>query len=382
MKTALINGKIVLPYKIIENGYVVMKDGIIHKVGEGAFSCQCTDVTITDVAGKYIAPGFIDQHIHGAYGYDTMDATLEQFEIMRKGLLAEGTTSFLATTMTETDANILAALAVIKESMESVSEGAHMIGVHQEGPFISKKWKGAQREDAIAPGSEEKMQLFMEASNDAIRLITYAPENTTTAFTAFLAANNIVASIGHTDANFADVEAHVAAGLSNLTHFHNAMTPHHHREPGVVTAGFYFNELKAELIVDGIHLHPEVVRTTYKIKGSDGIILITDAMRAKGMEDGIYDLGGQDVHKKGTEARLADGTLAGSVVLMNAAVRNMIQFSGCTLVEAVKMATYNPANHLGFASKGRIAKDADADIIVFDENITIEQVYVAGIKRI
>lgn len=379
MKTILTNGKIILPYRLIENGYVTIENGAIKKIGEGSCTCECDDATIIDVKGKYISPGFIDQHIHGGFKADCMDGDVNALENLRVGLLKEGTTSFLATTMTEFDDIIVDALKAIVESVEGESNGANIIGIHQEGPFISVKWKGAQREEAIAPGSVEKMEQFIAVSQRMIRLITYAIENTTTDFTRYLRENNIVASVGHSNATFEEVEQHVAAGLNNLTHFHNASTPHHHRTPGIVTAGFYFDQLQAELIVDGIHLHPDTVKTTYKIKGADNIILITDAMRAKGMEDGVYDLGGQDVYKKGNEARLSDGTLAGSVLLMNHAVKNMIDFTGCSLVEAVRMASYNPAKQLGFGTtKGALTVGYDADIVIFDEDIVIDSTYVGG----
>ncbi|MGL5042875.1 MAG: N-acetylglucosamine-6-phosphate deacetylase [Culicoidibacterales bacterium] len=379
MKITLKNGKVILPYKIIENGFVRFSDGKIIEVGHGQPDSNCPDDEIIDVQGNYIAPGFIDQHIHGGFGADCMDANITALGQLKQGLLAEGTTSFLATTMTEFDEAIEKALKAIVISAQDDNQGANIIGIHQEGPFISKIWKGAQREDAISPGSIEKMDHFIAASAGMIRLITYAIENTTTAFTRYLRTQNIVASVGHSNATFSEVEAHVEAGLNNLTHFHNASSPHHHRNPGIVTAGFYFNELQAELIVDGIHLHPDAVKATYKIKGADNIILITDSIRAKGMADGVYDLGGQAVHKVGPEARLADGTLAGSVLLMNDAVKNMMSFTNCSLVEAIKMASYNPANHLGFGqSKGCLAPNFDADIIVFDQDINIRSTYVAG----
>lgn len=379
MKTVLINGKIILPYSIIEDGFIAFENGKIKKIGRGEFTCKCKDVEIIDVGGKYISPGFIDQHIHGGFNVDAMDADISTLTDLRLGLLKEGTTSFLATTMTEFDDKIIAALEAIVESSKRKNIGAHIIGIHQEGPFISKAWKGAQREEAIAPGSIEKMERFIAASQGMIRLITYAIENTTTDFTRFLIQNNIQASVGHSNATFKDVEQHIAVGLANLTHFHNASTPHHHRTPGIVTAGFYFDQLKAELIVDGIHLNPDVVKTTYKIKGADNIILITDAMCAKGMPDGAYELGGQVVIKKGAEARLTDGTLAGSVLTMNHAIRNMMHFSGCSLVEAIRMASYNPAKQIGFGqTKGTLAVGFDADIIVFDEQIEIAYAYIMG----
>lgn len=380
MKTVLINGKIILPYKLIERGFIVIEDGKIKKVGEGEFTCEkCNDKEIIDVEGKFISPGFIDQHIHGAANADAMDANVEAIQTIQKAVIKEGTTSFLATTMTELDEAIVQALEAIIQAKTQTIEGAQIVGIHLEGPFIDVGHKGAQRENAIQVPSIEAMKKYMSITDNGVRLVTYAIEHAGEAFTQFLRTHNITASVGHSGATFFDVEKHVAVGLNNVTHFHNASSAHTHRNPGVVSAGFYFDQLMTELIVDGIHLHPDTVRVTYKIKGADKICLITDAMRAKGMPDGTYDLGGQAVYKRGNEARLAAGNLAGSVLEMNDAVYNMMQFTGCSIVEAVRMASFNPAKQIGMAAKkGSLASGLDADIIVFDKNIRIEKTFVAG----
>lgn len=326
-----------------------------------------------DPRGKYIVPGFIDQHIHGAGNIDTMDD--QDIDFIANILLKEGTTSFLPTTMTYD-------LNVVKEIIDKLAtykqeSGANILGVHVEGPFIDgDKYIGAQNKEYIVPPS--KAELAKLNQSNFVKMVTYAPElDTDLEMTKYMMENKIVGSIGHSGATMAQVEAAISEGANCFTHLHNASTGHHHRNPGVVSAAFA-NTQVAELIVDGIHIHPDAVKMTYKIKGRDGIILITDAMRAKGMNDGVYDLGGQPVTKCGHEARLENGALAGSVLLMNEAVKNMVNFSGCKLSEAVQMATYNPAKNLKVLNKGFIRENFDFDITVLDENLNVVETYVNG----
>lgn len=352
------------PYN--ENVYV--KDGKIS-FSEGT-------IVEFDKRAKYIVPGFIDQHIHGAGNIDTMDN--KQINVMSEVLLKEGTTSFLPTTMTYD-------LAVVKQIIDNLAKdnentGANIVGVHVEGPFIDgEKYIGAQNNKYVKKPSKAEIQKLNESR--FIKMVTYAPEcDENLEMTKYMNENNIVASIGHSAASMAQAEAALKNGANCFTHLHNASTGHHHRNPGVVSAAFA-NDAFVELIVDGIHIHPDSVRMTYNIKGSDNIILITDAMRAKGMADGVYDLGGQPVIKNGKEARLENGALAGSVLLMNEAIKNMCEFSKCTLAEAIKMASYNPAKNLGLNTKGLIAEGYDFDITVLDESLNVIETYVNGSRK-
>lgn len=329
-----------------------------------------------DSRGKYIVPGFIDQHIHGAGNIDTMDN--EGIDKVSEVLLREGTTSFLPTTMTYD-------LDVVKEIIDTLANyrgdsGANILGVHVEGPFIEGvKFIGAQNKQYVRKPNREDLSRLNETN--FVKMVTYAPElDDDFEMTEYMREHKIVGSIGHSGATMSEAEAAIEHGACCFTHLHNACTGHHHREPGIVSAALANPEV-AELIVDGIHIHPDSVRMTYKVKGSDGIILITDAMRAKGMEDGEYDLGGQVVYKNGNEARLGNGALAGSVLVMNQAVKNMHEFSRCSLAEAVKMASYNPAQNLGIANKGLIKDGYDFDITVLDEDLNVVETYVNGIRR-
>ncbi len=343
---------------------------------EGKISFDQGQQIEIDSRGKYIVPGFIDQHIHGAGNIDTMDN--QGIDQISEVLLREGTTSFLATTMTYD-------LDVVKDIIDTLANyegdsGANVLGVHVEGPFIEGvKFIGAQNKQYVRKPSHTDLARLNETN--FVKMVTYAPElDDDFMMTEYMRDHNIVGSIGHSGATMSEAEAAIEHGAKCFTHLHNACTGHHHREPGIVSAALANDEV-AELIVDGIHIHPDAVRMTYNVKGEDGIILITDAMRAKGMEDGEYDLGGQTVYKTGDEARLANGALAGSVLVMNKAVKNMHQFSRCSLAEAVKMASYNPAQNLGIDNKGLIESGYDFDITVLDEDLNVVETYVNGIRK-
>lgn len=329
-----------------------------------------------DRRGKYIVPGFIDQHIHGAGNIDTMDN--QGIDTISEFLLREGTTSFLPTTMTYD-------LDVVKDIIDTLANyqgdtGANILGVHVEGPFIEGvKFIGAQNKQYVRKPNRADLARLNETN--FVKMVTYAPElDEQFEMTEYMHEHNIVGSIGHSGATMSEAEAAIEHGACCFTHLHNACTGHHHRNPGIVSAALA-NTQVAELIVDGIHIHPDSVRMTYNVKGSDGIILITDAMRAKGMGDGEYDLGGQTVYKHGSEARLENGALAGSVLVMNQAVKNMRDFSRCSLAQAVKMASYNPAKNLGIEGKGLIKAGYDFDITVLDEDLNVVETYVNGIRK-
>lgn len=374
------NGKIFLEDRILEGGYVQIKDTKITSFGLIEHMPQ--DDTIIDASGMIVAPGFIDQHIHGANGADHMDASFEALENIANFLPKEGTTSYLATTMTQSEEAVCEALGKIADYMETENKPgqAEILGAHLEGPCISLKHIGAQNPNYVIKPTKESFDTFWEASKHTVKLVTYAPEEAEPGFTDYLRTLDVVPSAGHTDASYEQIVEEIPHGLRNLTHFHNAMTPHHHRTPGVVTAGFLHNELKAELIVDGIHLHPSVVKASYEIKGADNLILITDAMRAKGLPDGKYDLGGQEVTKIGYECRIANGSLAGSVAEMDFAVRNFSEFTGASLRELVKVSSENAARQLNvFDRKGSINVGKDADLVILNDKLEVQTTICRGV---
>ena len=328
-----------------------------------------------------VVPGFIDQHIHGAAGSDAMDGTVEDLSKIANAVAKEGTTAFLATTMTQSPENITNALKAVKDYIESKpATGAEVLGVHLEGPFISKDFAGAQPYEYIATPDVEVFKKYQDASGDNIRLVSLAPEEEgSSELIAYLKANNIVASIGHSNSKYADVEKAVKAGATNLTHTYNAMKPVHHREVGTVGSAYLFDQLACECICDGIHVSGPAIKLLHKNKPNDKFILITDAMRAKHLPDGVSELGGQVVIVKNGEARLENGTLAGSVLRMNNAVKNVMNFLNLPLEEVVKYASINPAKNLGVADKlGSIAVGKRADFVVLDKDLNVVKTVRAG----
>lgn len=321
-----------------------------------------------------IVPGFIDQHIHGAAGSDAMDGTVEDLSKIAGALASEGTTAFLATTMTQSPENIKKALSAVNTYISANhKEGSQILGVHLEGPFISKDFIGAQPLEYVATPSVEVFKEYQDASGDNIRLVSLAPEvEGSSELIKYLKENNIVASIGHTNAKYEDVKRAVEAGATNLTHTYNAMKPVHHREVGTVGSGFLFDELACECICDGIHVSAPAIKLLHKNKPSNKMVLVTDAMRAKHMPDGISELGGQVVIVKNGEARLENGTLAGSVLKMNNAIKNVMKFLSLPLEEVVLLATKNPAQNLGIYDKmGSIKEGKYANFVILDKELNV-----------
>ena len=316
-----------------------------------------------------VLPGFIDQHIHGAGGSDAMDGTVADLKIIAETVAQEGTTTFLATTMTQSKENIMNAMKAVKEYRETDAvDGARVLGIHLEGPFIAAKHKGAQPLEYIAIPDKATFDEYNAASGNCIKIVSLAPETDgAMELVSYLKEKGIVASIGHSDAGYAKVDEAIANGASNVTHTYNAQTALHHREIGVVGSALLRDELNCELIADTIHVSVPAIRLLVKNKPLDKFTLITDAMRAKGLADGESELGGQVVIVKNGEARLKDGTLAGSVLRMNKAVENMVKKVGVPFTQAVDYATINPAKNLKVDDvMGSIKVGKNADFAVID----------------
>ena len=343
-------------------------DEIIRSIGDGS---NAEEIVLPE--GAIVVPAFIDQHIHGAGGSDGMDATVADYEIIAKTVAAEGTASFLVTTMTQSVENITKAMQAVKEYREGEHDGARVVGIHLEGPFIAPAHKGAQPLEYVAAPDVETFKAYNAASGNAIKIVTLAPEiEGASELIAYLTENGIVSSIGHTGAKCADIEKAIANGASNVTHTYNAQTALHHREIGTVGSAMLFDELNCELIADTIHVSVPAMKLLVKNKPADKLSLITDAMRAKGIPDGVSELGGQVVYVKNGEARLADGTLAGSVLRMNRAVQNVVTKVGVPFTQAVDYATINPARMLGIDGEtGSIAVGKRADFTVLNENYDV-----------
>ncbi|MEB7690716.1 N-acetylglucosamine-6-phosphate deacetylase [Staphylococcus equorum] len=372
------NGRIYTEEEIIERGYIIVKNDKITDVGKGDYEGA---LTTYDAQGQHVLPGFIDIHMHGGYGEDAMDASYDGLKHLAESLLSEGTTSFLATTMTQSDENITKALENIIEyqKQQNVLKAADIVGIHLEGPFISEHKVGAQNPAYVQRSSIEKVQQFQKTANNQIKVITFAPEVEGAHETLEALHDQIRFSIGHTVATFDETNEAVARGAKHVTHLYNAGTPFEHREPGVFGAAWTNDSLSTELIVDGIHSHPTAIQIAYKQKGNTRFFLITDAMRAKGMPDGEYDLGGQNVIVKGSEARLASGALAGSILKMNEGLKNLIQYTGDSLDNLWRVTSLNQAIALNIESqKGSLKVGKDADIVIVDDEITVQTTIKAG----
>lgn len=354
---------------------IAVENGVIIAIGN--------DLDITEPfpyrEGQIVVPGFIDEHIHGAAGADAMDGTKTALFAIADTLVKEGTTSFLATTMTQSPENIANALENVNDCIKEQKSGAKILGAHLEGPFISEKHIGAQPLKFLKDPDADLYKEFSDASGNNIRLITLAPEERgAKALIKAAVHNGTTVSAGHTDAGAFQIEESIKDGLNCITHTYNAMRPLHHREIGTVGAAMLYDELYTEIICDLIHVSAPAVKLLIKNKPKDRIILITDAMRAKGLPDGVSELGGQTVIVKNGEARLTNGTLAGSVLKMNDAVKNMVLKCGVPFTDAIDFATINPAANLGLKGYGAIAQGYAADFTVLDGEFNVCATVVNG----
>lgn len=326
-----------------------------------------------------IVPGFIDEHMHGASGHDVMDGTFESLDCIATSIAQDGVTSFLATTMTMAPQAIEKALQNIADFMKVQTNGAHVLGVHLEGPFISKTFCGAQDPSYIIEPSRKKMSEYLKIA--PIRMVTFAYEENGKDMLSYLIENHICPSLGHSNATAAQAKEAFDHGVNCTTHTYNAMRGIHHRDVGVVGEAFLHDHVYSELICDFHHVSKEAIKLLYQNKGKDKIILITDSMEARFLENGRYSLGGQDVFVKDGVATLENGVLAGSVLRMNEAIRNIYQTLPIRLEEAIDMASKNPAQHLGiYDHVGSLQIGKDADFVFMDEQFTIYATYAKGQK--
>lgn len=370
MKKILYGGTLVTREGIVEDKALVFDEKIIELV-----DVEC----INQMEGEkilirgWVLPGFIDIHIHGAGGSDVMDATPEALEKISNTVLQGGTTSYLATTMAMEQEIILDAFAAVREAMKHPS-GARILGIHLEGPFISPEYKGAQDAQYIQKPHSDWIQEDL----DIIKIITLAPEMDENFSFIKEMKDKVILSIGHSGADYQTATSAFDAGARHITHCFNAMTGLHHREPGIVGAALT-RDFTVEFITDKIHVHPDLFEPMMRVKKDDQSILITDAMRAAFLEEGEYDLGGQNVFVKDGACRLEDGTIAGSVHRMDQALRNMLDATDFGIERISRMLSYNPAKLLGIEQeRGAIEAGLYADLVLLNENFEVVEVYVEG----
>ena len=323
-----------------------------------------------------ILPGFIDVHIHGSNGADIMDGTLSSLKTIGMSLVKQGVTGFLATTMTQSDQLISNALLSVREYIakyKSIPESSEVLGVHLEGPFISEDKIGAQNPKYLQEISFDKLERWKKISGNKLKKITFAPElDNSSELVTWCSKNNIASSIGHTACTAEQAQRIIDRGASQATHLFNAMSGIDHRNPGAATVLLGSQDILAELIVDKIHLASETIKMTYDIKGSNNILLITDAISAQTKGEGVFHLGGQKVIVKGNEARLENGVLAGSVLTMNKALQNMHMIVQCNFPDLVKMTSTNAAKFLGINNLGDIQVGMVADLVVLDDQYQVK----------
>ncbi|NCB73159.1 MAG: N-acetylglucosamine-6-phosphate deacetylase [Clostridia bacterium] len=353
---------------------IAVENGVITEIGQGLSSSN----EELDLKGFIIAPGFVDIHIHGCAGFDTCDATPEALSAIAAQLASKGVTSFCPTTMTIAPEGIEKALLNIKNCMENPPQGARILGINMEGPYISVKRKGGQKADFVKSCDFKQFKRYFERSGGNIKIVDIAPE-TDGADDFIEGAKKLCrVSIAHTEADYETAKASFEKGVTQVTHLFNAMPGFSHREPGTVGAVFEDERVMAELICDGFHIHPAALRLAFRILGEERAIIVSDSMRAAGLEDGTYDLGGQAVEVKNGHARLPDGTIAGSTTNIYEEVKNLVSY-GVPLRQVIKAATINPAKAVGEDGKiGSIEPGKAADLVVLDCELNLRLVILRG----
>jgi N-acetylglucosamine-6-phosphate deacetylase len=362
-----IKGEIIKENRLISKGIIVVEGEKIAWIGEEADYVATGEEEILDYRGHWVCPGLIDLHIHGQAGFDVMDATEEALIAISKSLVQYGVTGFLATTMTAPWSEIMAAIKNVVLFSSGENRYARVLGIHLEGPWINVKYKGAQKQEDILEPTLQQVESILKVASNQLKLITVAPEIPgALPVIEKLCREDVICSIGHSNATWEEVDRAEQYGASHFTHLYNAMRGIHHREPGVVGAALTKPQMTVDLIVDLVHVHPKAVELVYTIKGREKLLLISDGMRAVGKKDGVYELGGQSVYVKEGIACLVDGTLAGSTLTLNRAVLNMCQTLKIPVIDAVYMAATAPAKKLGISTyTGSLEVGKDADVAIF-----------------
>lgn len=371
------NATIYLPLQVLDQAWLVIQDGIIEKIGVGEPPSPIDGDTY-DARGQRLLPGFIDVHVHGAMGHESMDASSEGLICMAQYYAQHGVTSFLPTTWAAPFDSLLPVFANIRLTMGMSYKGAQILGAHVEGPFLHPAKAGAQNPAAIYPATQKLIDNIL--AQGIVKLVTLAPEiHENHQIIPLLRSRGVAISAGHTTATYEEMEEAVALGVSSVTHTFNAMPPLHHREPGAVGAALLMDELSCEVIADNIHLHPAILKMVARLKTAQRLILVTDAIRGTGLPDGEYPIDERTITIKNGEARLPNGSLAGSTLTMDRAFRNMLTATEWEIDELLPAATMTPARLIGVQDrKGSIEIGKDADLIIIDDDINVINTFVSG----
>jgi len=375
-----VNATIITPFRIVHDECILVENGKITQLTGKDKMVTPSNAKIIDLNGLIITPGFIDLHVHGAVGRSFNAPDSATFNDISKFFLKHGTTLLLATLYLDEKRKFLKTIRHLAQHLKQNQGESIIFGIHLEGPFINRKMKGALNEDYILEPNVDEWTLLRKAGRGFIKMMTIAPELPGAYDVMRLAAQDGVAlSIAHSEARYEDIEIAIDNGLSQVTHIFNAMHPVHHREPGVLTGALLNRELKVHLIADGIHVHPAVMQLLYKLKGPEGIILITDAISATGTKSNIFEMAGKKAKIKDGMALLDNNTLAGSIITLEKAVKVMVEKVGIPITEAVRMASLNPARVLGLDhKKGLLAVGKDADLIVMNKDFNVQMAIVNG----
>ncbi|WP_379159380.1 N-acetylglucosamine-6-phosphate deacetylase [Paenibacillus sp. sgz5001063] len=383
----LLFGKVLTPSGIVQEGVIAISEESILYAGEAAWLPEAYagwPVSTEEVPDGLLIPGFVDVHVHGGAGFDFMYADAESLEIITRFHASQGTTTMLATTMTADKKDIDRALSEVHAFRSVPMPFAQLAGVHLEGPFISPKWSGAQNPDHIVPANIEWMEQWEASYPGLIRQVTLAPEGEgALAAITWLRRHGITAALGHTNATFEEVIAAADAGLNQAVHMFNAMTPLHHRKPGAAGAIMFDPRIRAEIIADGIHVHPAAIAVLSRLKNEGNLLLITDSMSATGLSDGEYTIGDLPVLVRDGVARLKENpeALAGSTLTMIRGFRYLVEEVGLTLEEASRAASLTPAEAIGMQRTiGTLEAGKRGDILLLDDALNLRGVWIKGRK--
>ena len=373
-------GTLYTPFQRLRDRVLHIKEGKIHQILSPEEIAHIPPREVIHEPESIAAPGFIDLHVHGSRGRDIMDGTLETLATVSSSLAAHGTTSFLATTLSARDSDTEVALRGFAAHHNEIVEGARPIGVHMEGPYLNPIRKGTHNASYLKPAELHAFHRFVQLSGNAVRKMTIAPEMDPGLEVIREALRmGVQISMGHSDATVEQAKAAADAGVNQATHTFNAMRNFHQREPGILGLVLTDNRIFAELIADGVHVHPVAVRLLWRMKGSDRTILITDGLSAVDMPDGEYPLGDKTVVVKDGACRDSEGSLAGSTLTLERAVRNLVNWLDIPQFEALAAASATPARSMKLdQTKGIIHPGADADLVFLDQNMNVKKTMVAG----
>lgn len=380
-KLAVVGGKIVTRDGVIEDGVVLAADGHISFVGRARDAGPEPGSEIINAAGLTVLPGLIDTHVHGSHGDDVMFGGAESVRRISRAQLRYGTTAYLPSTVSAHHDALLRALEACAAAAEDGGPAAEIIGVHVEGPFINRNKKGAHSLETLRDPDLDQCTEYLRAAPGLVKIMTLAPELPGgMELIRLLVAHGVVASLGHSEADYDTALEAIEAGATHATHLYNAMPALHHRKPNLTAACLSEPFIRAEIVLDGLHVAPEMARLAARVKGRDGLILVTDAMSAVGCPDGTYTLGALPVRVEGERCVLMDGeTIASSILTMNKAVRNAVEFTGMSLVDAAYAASFLPASVCGVSDrKGSIEVGKDADLAILAQDYSVRATVCKG----